>query len=162
MLPVLLSLRLIPDLSSPDRRAVGFLEGHPELDAGGEFDGLRSKDKDSLRSHMDRWCDGHLGPKKWFHNFDKSQYRECMVFKLNDRRFYGFKCHPLPISDNAFLLCVLTIHAYKREWETDDAELDRVNQWRTNRGATSAIAQVYPEHGKGQTWISSKSQSRRN
>lgn len=161
MVPILLSFRLIPNLSSPGRRAVGFLEGDKQLDAAVEFDDLRSKDTDTLRSHMDRWCDGHLGPKAWFHNFDEPEYRECMVFKLKDHRFYGFKCHPLLISSREFLLCVLSIHAYKREWEKDDAELDRVNQWRTNRGAQSAIAQVYSEYGRGQ-WNTSRNQINRN
>ena len=146
MLPVLLSFRLIAGLSSPGRRAVGILEGHRELNAADEFEDLRSKDKDSLRARMDRWCDGHPGPKKWFHGWNEPGYRECMVFKLNDHRFYGFKCHPLPNSNPAFLLCVLNIHVYKRETETDDAELDRVSQWRTNLGAQSAIAQVYSEY----------------
>src|SRR5690348_6328871 len=149
MAPIILSFRSIPDLSSPEWRAVGILEGHVELDAGAEFDGLVSKDRDTLRTRMDRWCDGQLGPKAWFHNFDEQQYRECMVFKLKHHRFYGFKCHPLPISSPELLLCVLTIHAIKREWETDQAELDRVNQWRVNTGAQSAIAQVYSEYGRG-------------
>jgi hypothetical protein len=154
MQPILLSFRLIDDLSSPERRAVGFLEGHPELNAGREFEALRSKDQDRVRSGMDRWCDGQPGPKKWFHGWNEPEYRECMVFKLNEHRFYGFKCHPLPNSNPAFLLCVLNIHVYKRETETDDAELDRVNQWRTNVGAQSAIARVYPEYGRGKCKLS--------
>lgn len=161
MVPILLSFGLIPNLSSPDRRAVGFLEGDQQLNAKIEFDDLRSKDRDTLRTRMDRWCDGQLGPKNYFHGWDTPGYTECMVFKLNDNRFYGFKCHPLPVSNAAFLLCVVTIHAYKRERETDDAELDRVNQWRTNRGAQLAIAQVYPEYGRGK-WNISRNQINRN
>jgi|SRR5579864_9076157 len=146
MLSGSLSYKPILQLSSPDRRAVGFLEGHNELNAAQEFNSLRSKAKDTLRPRMDRWCDGHLGPNRWFHNFDGT---ELMVFKLNEHRFYGFKCGPLPISNRPFLLCVLTIHVNKREWETDEAELARVEQWRTNAGCRAAIAQFYPEYGRG-------------
>jgi hypothetical protein len=161
MLPLFLSFRLIERLSSPDRRAVGFLEGHGQLNAAQEFEELHSKDKDSLRSRMDRWCDGNLGPKAWFHNFDETEYRECMVFKLNDNRFYGFKCHPLPTSSPAFLLCVLNIHAHKREWETDNAELDRVNEWHASPVARVAIAKTYTEYGRGKC-KPSQSSVRRN
>jgi hypothetical protein len=147
--PVLNSFRLIAGLASPDRRAVGFLEGHQQLNAADEFEELRSKDRDTLRQRMDRWCSGMPGPKKYFHGWDDSPYRECMVFKLNDNRFYGFKCHPLPSSSPAFLLCVLNIHAYKHENETEMAELDRVNDWRTSLAAQLAIARVYPEYGRG-------------
>jgi hypothetical protein len=148
MLPKSLSFRQINGLSSPNRRAVGFLEGHNQLNAAEEFYDLRSKDNDTVRARMDRWCDGQPGPSKYFHGWNEPDYRELMVFKLHENRFYGFKCNPLPDSNPAFLLCVLTIHVYKRETETDDAELDRVNQWRTNLGAQSAIAQVYPEYGR--------------
>jgi len=161
-LPVLLSFRLIADLSSPDRRAVGFLEGHGQLNAAQAFGRLRSKDVDTLRQRMDRWCDGMPGPKAYFHGWNEDGYRECMVFKLNnDQRFYGFKYHPLPRSNAAFQLCVLNIHAYKREKETDDAELDRVNEWRVSLAAQSAIAKVYPENGR-EKWKPSQNQIRRN
>lgn len=150
MLPIKLSFRLIDGLASPDRRAIGFLEGHNELNAANEFGRLSGKDKCRLRAlGMDRWCDGQPGPKRYFHGWNEPGYRECMVFRLYDHRFYGFKYHPLPISNPALQLCVLSIHVYKRETETDDAELDRVNQWRTNPRAIAAIAQVYPEHGRG-------------
>ncbi|MFZ3342959.1 MAG: hypothetical protein WA213_18905 [Terriglobales bacterium] len=141
-----LSFKSIKGLSSPDRRGVGLLEGHQELNAGDEFDDLSNKETDRLLAIMSRWCDGFLGPKKWFHNFDDT---ELMVFKLNEHRFYGYRYHPLPISNPAFLLCVLTIHVEKREWESDSAELDRVDQWRTNPRAKEAIAKVYPEEGGG-------------
>lgn len=144
-----LSFRTIAGLSSPDRRSIGLLEGHLELNAADEFEDLSSKQTDRLLGAMCRWCDGCLGPNRWFHNFDEEDYRELMVFKLQEHRFYGYKYHPLPISKPAFQLCVLTIHVEKREWEKDDAELDRVNQWRTNPGAKQAIAQVYPENGRG-------------
>lgn len=148
MLPIRLSFRLIPNLASPERRAVGFLEGHSQLNAGQVFDNLRAKDRDRLMSYMDRWCNGMLGPKTYFHNFENESYRECMVFKLNDNRFYGFKCNPLPESRSAFLLCVLNIHAYKREHETDKAELDRVNDWHASPPARIAITKAYPEYGR--------------
>ncbi len=141
------SFRPITGLSSPERRAVGFLEGHQELDAAEEFEELSAKETDRLLAAMGRWCDGMLGPKKWFHNFDGTKL---MVFKLNEHRFYAYRYHPLPITNPAFLLSVLTIHVEKREWESDDAELDRVDQWRMNPGAKAAVAKVYPENGRGQ------------
>jgi hypothetical protein len=161
MLPLFLSFRLIAGLSSSDRRAVGFLEGHGQLNAADEYEELRSKDKDTLRARMSRWCDGMPGPKKYFHGWDNQPYRECMVFKLNDDRFYGYTCHPLPESSPAFWLCVLNIHASKREHETDYAELDRVNEWRTSSAARSAIAKTYTEYGRGKC-KPSQSSVRRN
>lgn len=149
MSPGFVTFRLIAGLSSPSSRAVGFLKGDQQLNAGDLFEQLRRKDMDTLRQRMDRWCDGLPGPNRYFHGWNQKEYRLCMVFKLNDNRFYGFKCHPLPVSDPSFLLCVLSIHAYKRERETETAELDRVNQWRTSLAAQHAIAQVYTEYGRG-------------
>lgn len=147
-----ITFRLVPGVIPSVRRGVGFLEGHSELGAGFEFDELDVSDTFSLKSRMDHWVAGNDSPSKYFHGFKSGRdYRECFVFKLPERRWYGFLCHPRPQTNPSFLLCVLCIHASKHEHETDLAELDRVNGWRTSTGATEAISETYPEYKKRST-----------
>lgn len=62
MSPEVLTFRLVPQVRQNDRRAVGFLEGHNELNAGPIFDGLGEKQKNFIRVSMDLWVDGANGP----------------------------------------------------------------------------------------------------
>jgi hypothetical protein len=140
-------------------RAVGVLEGHPELNTIAGYNGLIEKDRDTLLARMEHWMAGNDGPAQWFHNFKNTaeKYRLCFVFKVKrgrvGHRFYGYLCHPKPKSDPGFQLCVLCIYTTKTERETDTAELDRVVQWSTNPAARKAIAKIYPEYAdEGGKW----------
>lgn len=149
MPPKTLSFRLVPDVQQSSGRSVGFLEGHDELDAGEVFDNLKEKQRMNFRVRFEWWIAGNNQPGTWFHGFpNKAEYKECFVFKWKENRLYGFLCKPWPQSMPGFQLCVLNIHATKNEHETDTAELDRVNRWRTSFGAREAIGQTYPEYRK--------------
>jgi hypothetical protein len=143
-----LAFRHAAGLTASPGRGIGFLEGHPELDAGMVFDGLTGTEKRQFMSRMDRWLSGLNSPSSQFHGFTSDpEYKECFAFKYKEHRLYGFLCNPLLRSNPRFRLCVLCIHATKHEKETDYAELDRVNQWRINLGTKLAIAASYPEYG---------------
>jgi hypothetical protein len=135
-----LTFRLVPRLQVM-RRGIGFVEGHVELDAAANFEGLNETDARNLRSRMEHWVAGNDKPKNWFHRFD--DFRECFVFKLPGRRWYGFLFHPLPKTSPRFQLCVLAIHAYKHEQATDKAELRRVNEWLQHPAVRRAISVIY-------------------
>jgi hypothetical protein len=145
-----LTFRIVPRLRVSSGRAVGFLEGDEQLDAGPRFDELEQKQEWLVRSRMELWVDGHNGPDEYFHGYPNNpRYDRCFAFKWKEKRvgqrFYGFLCNPQPITNRGFRLCVLTIYAPKTEFETDSAELDRVNQWRANWRSKEAIRILYPE-----------------
>jgi hypothetical protein len=131
-----------------DNRAVGFLEepGNAEVDAKSEYEALERKASMDLKNRIDWWVEGNNVPKKYFHGFDMQEYRECFVFKRAEERFYGFKCHPRPVSSKRFQLCVLIYHDSKYEEDANYTLLDRVNVLRKNRDVTEAISAVYSEY----------------
>ena len=102
-----LTFRLLTECRPSERRGIGFLEGHGELDAGAEFEEFEgTSDEQTFRSHMDQWLDGANGPSSHFHNFKSDQdHRNCFVFKHDSHRLYGFLCHPKD-DDLRFQLCM--------------------------------------------------------
>ena len=148
MLPATITFRVIPEVRRSEWRAIGFLEGHRELNASDVLDGLRQNQRLDLLSSIGRWLDGAYGPKTRFHGFPNDpDYDTCFVFKVRDNRFYGYLCHPLPKGKPAFQLCVLCIHTTKNEFETDRSELERVKRWSLSNEAQMAISLVYPDKG---------------
>jgi|ERR1022692_421790 hypothetical protein len=142
------TFRLVPGLPVT-LRAVGFLEGHGELNAGPVFDGLNIEAERALKARMNYWLSGNNSPSKWFHGFPNDKdHKNCFVFKYQERRFYGFLCHPMPKTKPRLQLCVLCIHATKNEWETDKAELDRVKEWLIGMASIGTIQYLYLEYGK--------------
>jgi hypothetical protein len=154
MSPKTLTFRLVPRIAQSRGRGIGFLEGDAQLNAGTVFNGLTEKMLRLVRVRMDHWIIGNNQPAAWFHGFpNDADHKHCFVFKWKEKRqghrLYGFLCNPRPKSDLGFRLCVLCIHATKNEYETDQSELDRVNQWRMSFGTREAIGNVYPEHRSG-------------
>ena len=152
----MLTFRPVPGVRASERRGIGFLEGHSELDAGGEFDVLPEKTLRQLLPFIDQWLDGRPDIHTRYHGYrSRPDYKECFVFKprgkRKESRFYGFLCHPQPRTRQRFELCVLCIHALKNERETDDAELDRVLCWLCSNGAKVAIAMEFPDRDGGAT-----------
>jgi hypothetical protein len=146
-----LTFRLLTACRQSSQRGIGFLEGHSELDAGAQFDDFKGPDVRAFRSRMDQWLDGANGPGTCFHNFKSDlDHRNCFVFKHKEHRLYGFLFHPKH-DDLRFQLCSLCIYATKNERESDRAELDRVELWRSNPVAQQTISKVYetPKAKKG-------------
>src|SRR6202041_1285932 len=118
---------------------------HRELTAGLVFeDGLKENEKMYVQFSMSNWIDTGRDFDKRNHGFKSGQaHRELYVFKKDNNRFYGFLCHPLPRNEPRLLLCVLCIHAFKNERDTDQAELGRVENWFHSPAAQKAISVVY-------------------
>src|SRR4029077_5932775 len=155
-MPPTLTFRLLTACRQFTRRGIGFLEGHSELDAGAAFDSFEGTNARAFRSHMDQWLDGANGPDSHFHNFKSDlSHRNCFVFKHKHHRLYGFLCHPKD-SDSRFQLCSLCLYATKNEHQSDRAELDRVEFWRSSLETWQAISRIYPRTLKsrkaGSTW----------
>jgi hypothetical protein len=135
-----------------DDRGIGFLEDEEDedLDAGAVFDGLAGATELKVRSRMDYWLQGNIYDK-YFHGWKGlPEYKDCFEFKWEERhkpqRFYGFLCHPVPISNPRFELCVLIFYGVKDD-DTDFGVLDNVNRLRKHPETTNAICQTYPEYG---------------
>jgi len=144
-----------------NRRGIGFLEDEndEDLDAGSVFERMTGNAERKVRSRIDYWLQGGVHDK-YFHGWPNLPlYRHCFEFRWDERRqahrFYGFLCHPIPLSNPRFELCVLVFHEVKNEYKTDFAVLDRVNQYRNMAATTEAIARTYPEYRKEGTeeWI---------
>jgi hypothetical protein len=137
---------VVPDLRFSARRAVGFLDGDPQMDAAGNYAGFGTNDKSTMNRRIEHWALPKDGPKAWFHGWpNDKKYRECFVFKLNEHRLYGFLCNPLPNSNPRFQLCTLIIYTAKYERKTERTILKKVEQWRTSSAVREAIAYVYPD-----------------
>ncbi len=129
----------VPEVNHTARRAVGFLEGDGQLNASDCFRSLKPNEKKFLLASIGQWVIGANGPKNRMHGFPNDvDYSECFVFKVKNRRFYGYLCHPRARTNPPFLVCVLCIHAKKNKWETDRSELARVKKWSLYQLATEA------------------------
>jgi hypothetical protein len=149
-----LTFRLVPGLQVARGRAVGFLEGHVDLDAGSAFDEFEEGNERAMRANMEHWVAGNNQPTTKFHGFPNDPvHKHCFAFKHHGHRLYGFLCHPRPKADPRFQLCALCIYATKHRRSTDEHELDRVEAWLTIQGSVEAIKQHYPEYrGEGVKW----------
>ncbi|HMG84925.1 MAG TPA: hypothetical protein VK574_04240 [Terracidiphilus sp.] len=144
---------------SEDDRGIGFLEDKEDkdLDAGAVFDGLKADTERKVRSRMDHWLQGNVYDK-YFHRWNLPEYRYCFEFKWEERhkpqRLYGFLCHPIPISNPSFELCVLTFYGVKDD-DTDFGILDDVNRLRNHAETTKAISETYPEYARNgrKEWV---------
>ena len=130
------SLEFITTEDHP-RRGVAFLISEDEkVVAKSAFDLLNEEVERALRTRFDAWVDG-LTNKKWYHGWNQSEFRgkytKCFVFKCKEKRsfhrFYGFLSNPRS-SDPSYQVCILVNHAFKSEWETDEADLKDVEEIR--------------------------------
>lgn len=154
MSSAIITFRLVPQIRSNEHRAVGFLKGHRQLNAAAEFDALDEKLKNFIRVSMELWVDGMPQPTTRLHGFlSDTEYWMCFVFKAKEKRqnhrFYGYLYNSLPNLNPRFQLCVLCIHAMKKENDTDRSELLRVKTWHSGDVAKQAIRVVFPDQKKG-------------
>jgi hypothetical protein len=154
MATLTLTIRPVPGVVPNGLRTVSFLEGDPGLTAGTEFDKVADKQPGKkLRHVMQLWIGEGIDRKGKCHRFKSRphKYRECFVFEdtNNGIRLYGFTCHPP--NDNRFELCLLTEHAFKWQWATDEAILDRVVMWQNHMAVRFALMNTYPINQDGGT-----------
>jgi hypothetical protein len=141
--PSIISFRLVPNIHQGHGRAVGMLEGDPDL-CTDILMNLPKKDAKYQRYSMERWASGIDGPSSRGHKFDGTDY---FVFKdvAKQHRFYGFLYHPLPNTNKSFLLCVLTTYAQKKEDGSDPAVFKRIGDWMNAPATKAAIQLFYPD-----------------
>jgi hypothetical protein len=126
---------------------------NPALDAVAIFKSLDLDParKRELLDRFDAWIDGAVHNNRWFHGFDRQEYRDCFVFKWKQKnrgkRLYGFLYHPQPHTRPRFELCVLTNHADKPhpQFETDPRELDTAKSLRASVHVRAAIMMAFPD-----------------
>jgi hypothetical protein len=145
-----LSFRTVPEIRRSDRRCIGFLEGHEELNASIAFEDLGIKQKRDLRAFMGEWVGGKDRPKSRFHGWpNDKECKMCFVFKAKENtrnhRFYGYLCNPLTKTNPPFRLCVLCIHSLKNERDSDRSELLRVKVWFESAAANGVIRNFFPD-----------------
>ncbi len=153
MSPASIKFRLVPGMRSSLHRAIGYLQGNQELDAWDAFEALNEDRRRYFLTSMGEWIDGQNRPAKRFHGFPNDpNFSMCFVFKVKDKRqghrFYGYLCNPQPHSNARLQLCVLCIHAMKKEWETDRSELARVETWYSSSAAKEAIRSEFPDEDR--------------
>ncbi|HZG54156.1 MAG TPA: hypothetical protein VEZ40_18785 [Pyrinomonadaceae bacterium] len=146
------SLEILPGQRDSTRRAVLFLiyQKVQFVDAKDKFQALSDDEERTLLSRIDYWIDGKVY-KKYFHGWDASQYRgkytTCFVFKLQERRFYGFLAHPKS-ADRRFEACVLVLHQEKNQWETEEGDLRRIKEISEDAAVRKALMEHYdPKSG---------------
>lgn len=137
------TFRLLPGVPGNSFRAVGFLEGHRELTAKTFFDALQENQREYITTSILMWSDTGKDLSSRNHGFKSgTTYRELYVFKQSTNRFYGFLCNPI-LGNKRLHVCVLCIHAYKNERETDTAEQERVERWRLRAETAAALSAFY-------------------
>ncbi len=122
-----------------------------DITAKSAFKRLKEDVKRWFRTRFDAWQDGQIN-KKWYHGWDQSEYRGkyigCFVFKHKEsrlhHRFYGFLCHPR-LSDRSYQVCILVHYILKKGWETDEADLKKVEAIRAKPVVQTAIAAFFRE-----------------
>jgi hypothetical protein len=114
--------------SSNDHRGIGFLilESDGKVNADIGFETLIQNERRWMNVSFDWWIAHVENKTQRFHGWNKSQYKgkyqECFVFKAQDNRLYGFKCHPHP-NDQRYEFCMLVAHATKHQWESEEGLL---------------------------------------
>ena len=135
------------------KRGVAFLiSDDTRITAEKSFHKLNENNKQFFNSIFDQWVGGRERPnKKWFHGWDKSQfkgkYTECFVFKCSigrkcGHRLYGFLCKTIT-NRPGYLLCVLVAYALKDERETDERDLELTEILRTDQNINKAVADYF-------------------
>src|ERR1700723_2110364 len=150
MLPLVLTVELVPLIANTDKRAVAILRGHDDLTAGPEYDAIANAPVGKrLRHKMGLWIGFVPDTKGKFHRFKNLdvKYKDCFVFiDLDEKiRLYGFTCHPTKNTNQRFELVVLTIHAIKKENHTQESKLNRVVMWQNHMATRLAITRKYPD-----------------
>lgn len=155
MSPEAIKFRLVRGMRQGSRRAVGFLVGHEGLNAAEWFYSLKASRKSFTLVSMETWASGGTDINTRFHGFpNDTEYPLSFVFKTTDNklghRFYGYLDNPEPTTNPRLQICILCIHAFKNERDTDRAELKRVDEWRKSAAAKAAIRIQYPDKKKSE------------
>lgn len=109
------------------RRGLAWLLSSPvetKWNAKTEFLSLNENIQRQFKARFGAWVDGFVNDK-WFHGWSETGYRDCFVFKYQERRIYGFLCNPRP-QEKSFQLCVLVSYTTKHEHTADPKEKNKV------------------------------------
>jgi hypothetical protein len=132
----------------PDRK-VGILTGMVDLNVTDGIKSLSENQKRELKVNLERWLDGHNGPKSRFHNFEGDSIAPmAFVFKAQDHRFYGYKVNPLPNTSPSLQAIVLCSHAVKPGYETDPALKSFIRKMAESSDSSFALKSVFDDTPK--------------
>lgn len=147
-----IKFRLFGQVRQGADRKLGILTGNSDLNVADGIKTLSASEKRELRVCLERWLDGHNGPKSRFHNFEGDSIASmAFVFKVNEHRFYGYKVNPLPKTAASFQAIVLCSHAIKQGWETSPDEKRFIKKMAESPESTSALKKIFddtPKDGK--------------
>jgi hypothetical protein len=132
------------------KRAVCFLvSDDKKANANSVFDRLSENEKHIerlLRTRFDAWIDNQPNKSARYHGWDRSEfggrYTNCFVFKAKGHRFYGFLCNPKE-SYRRYQVCILVRQAKKREHESDETDLKKVEELRMTLAIKKAIKDFF-------------------
>jgi hypothetical protein len=129
----------------PADRAVMFLTcpANKHVNAFDCFCALKASVQRSLEHRFDLWIQ-EVNNRILHHGFNHP-YADCHVFKKDQLRLYGFKCHPK--HDPRFRVCVLVIASRKKRDETDLRILDRINDLLKATPVREAVDRLFAGEG---------------
>jgi len=138
--------RMFGQIRQSANRQIGILTGMDELNIADGITELSENQKRELKVQLERWVDGHNGPKSHFHNFEGDSIAPmAFVFKVYKHRFYGYKTNPLPRTLPALQLIVLCTYAIKKGEDTDPQVKKFIKQMAESLDSASALAEVFDD-----------------
>lgn len=134
-------------------RGVGVLVcDNKQFNARQVIDKLPESQRRRLWTSFDYWISGKINNNR-YHGWDKSSfggaYVYCFVFKWPNDRLYGFLCHPNN-RNLRYQLCVLVLHDNKKENETDETNLRKVENVRKDSLVQKATMKPFEYKSRGQ------------
>ena len=149
MSPESIKFRLFGQVRQGADRKVGILTGAVDLNVTDGIKTLSANQKRDLKVNLERWLDGHNGPKSRFHNFEGDSIAPmAFVFKAQDHRFYGYKVNPLQKTAPSLQVIVLCSHAIKPGYETDPVQKSLIRKMSESPDSSSALRSVFDDAPK--------------
>jgi hypothetical protein len=144
-----IKFRLFGQVRQNVNRKLGVLAGTSDLNVAAGIKTLSANQKRELKVRLERWLDGHNGPKKHFHHFEGDSIAPmAFVFKVNDHRFYGYKLNPLPNTEPSLQVIVLCSHAIKQGYETDSDEKRFIKKMAESADSAFVLKEVFDDTPK--------------
>lgn len=145
-----IKFRLFGQVRQGSDRKVGILTGMIDLNVTEGIKTLSENQKRELKVNLERWLDGHTGPKSRFHNFEGDSVAPmAFVFKAQDHRFYGYRANPLPKTAPSLQVIVLCSHSIKSGYETDPGQKRFIKKLAESPEYASARKSVFDDIPKG-------------
>jgi hypothetical protein len=144
-----IKFRLFGQIRQGADRKIGVLTGTSDLNITDGIKILAVNQKRELKTNLERWIDGHTGPKSRFHNFEGDSIAPmAFVFKAYNHRFYGYRTNPLPNTAPRLQVIVLCSHAIKPGYETSPDEKRFIKRMAESIEAARALSESFDDTPK--------------